>query len=194
MQPKLHAALAITLGLLARTAPAEDPANMSAEVLSVPVFNGGKELQLPADLDRWIHLGTMLGPQYADESFDARGPNLFHAALMEPMAYQAFLDTGEFADGTMFALRFYNALSELSIQKSGFVMGDLTLTEIHLKDSKRFPDGFNFYVFPPGTESATALPLPNDCVSCHTEHGAYDGVFAQFYPALRDKIPSSGHD
>ena len=104
-------------------------------------------LQLPADLDRWIHLGTMLGPQYSDEGFDARGPNQFHW--------------------------------------SGFLMGDLTLTEIHFKESKQFP---------PGTERAAPLLLPNDCVSCPTEHGAYDGVFAQFYPALRDKIPSSGHD
>ena len=164
------------------------------ELLSVPVLNAENELQLPVDLDRWMHLGMMLGPQYTDEGFDARGSNLFHSALMEPTAYQAFLDTGEFGDGTMFALRFYNALSELSIQKSGFLMGDFTLTEIHLKDSKQFPDGFNFYLFPPGAEKAPRLSLPNDCVSCHTEHGAYDGVFAQFYPALRDKIPSSGHD
>lgn len=113
---------------------------------------------------------------------------------MEPTAYQAFRDTGEFGDGSMFALRFYNALSELSIQKLGFLMGDLTLTEIHLKDSKQFQDGFNVYVFPPGTEKAPPLPLPNDCIGCHIEHGAYDGVFSQFYPALRDKIPSSGHD
>ena len=194
MRPKLYSALALTFGLFVTSVSAQDPANMSAELLSVPVINAKSELQLPTDLDRWIHLGTMLGPQYTDEGFDARGPNLFHSALMEPTAYQAFLDTGQFADGTMFALRFYNALSELSIQKSGFLMGDLTLTEIHLKDSKRFPDGFNFYVFPPGTEKAAPLPLPNDCVSCHTEHGAYDAVFAQFYPALRGKVPSSGHD
>ena len=194
MWPKVYSALAITLVLFVTSVPAEDSTNMSAELLSVPVFNAQSELQLPADLDRWIHLGTMLGPQYTDEGFDAGGSNLFHSALMEPTAYKAFLDTGQFADGTMFALRFYIALSEMSIQKSGFLMGDLTLTEIHLKDSKRFPDGFNFYVFPAGTEKAAPLPLPNDCVSCHTEHGAYDAVFAQFYPALRDKIPSSGHD
>ncbi len=194
MRLKLYCALAFIPGLFVTSVPAEDPANLSAELLSVPVINAKSELQLPADLDRWIHLGTMLGPQYADEGFDARGPNLFHSALMEPTAYQAFLDTGRFADGTMFALRFYSALSELSIQKSGFLMGDLTLTEIHLKDSKRFPDGFNFYVFPPGTEKAAPLSLPNDCVRCHTEHGAYDAVFAQFYPALRDKVPSSSHD
>ncbi|MCH7502749.1 MAG: cytochrome P460 family protein [Proteobacteria bacterium] len=164
------------------------------ELLSVPVLNAENEQQLPVDLDRWMHLGMMLGPQYTDEGFDARGSNLFHSALMEPTAYQAFLDTGEFGDGTIFALRFYNALSELSIQKSGFLMGDFTLTEIHLKDSKQFQDGFNFYLFPPGTEKAPPLPLPNDCVSWHREHGAYDGVFAQFYPALRDKIPSSDHN
>lgn len=156
---------------------------------SVPKFNARDELVIPADIDQWVFLGTMLGPQYSAGEFDPDAPGLFHTALMEPTAYRAFLETGEFADGTMFALIFRQALDRMSIHENGFVMGALMQTEIHLKDSARFPDGYNFYVYSPGAETAPALPTPNGCIECHSEHGAYDGVFAQFYPLLRDKIP-----
>ena len=67
MRPEFYSALALILGLFVTSVRAEDPENLSAELVSVPVINTESELQLPADLDRWIHLGTMLGPQYADE-------------------------------------------------------------------------------------------------------------------------------
>ncbi len=67
-------------------------------------------------------------------------------------------------------------------------MDHLEFAEIHYKDSK-YPHGFNFFTFPAGAETATEVPLPNDCVECHRDNGAYDGVFVQFYPDFQQHLP-----
>jgi len=107
---------------------------------------------------------------------------------MEPSAYAAFLETGEFVDGTMLALHFYGAQEKVSINRGGFVMSGLHFAEIHYKDSK-YPDGFNFFTFTAGAEVATESPVPNDCIECHRRDGAYDGVFVQFYPDFQQHLP-----
>lgn len=108
---------------------------------------------------------------------------------MEPTAYDMYLKTGVFPDGTMFALVIYSSETNRSINRRGFVMGTDQATEMHLKDSKKFPKaGFNFYAFPRGVTHAAAAALPNECVDCHAKHAAFDGVFTQFYPVLRDRV------
>lgn len=179
----------LMLSCAAMAASAQDGA--SSDLSQRPQLDAQGRLLRPADLDRWVHLGTMLGPQYSASEFNPDSPGNFHVALMEPLAYENFLDTGEFADGTMFALVFYTAVDELSIQKSGYLMGDVEMTEIHLKDSKRFSTGFNFFNFHPGNDVGSEVALPNGCVDCHTEHGALDGVFVQFYPTLRTHLPGA---
>jgi len=82
------------------------------------------------------------------------------------------------------------ALNNLrSINRAGFVMGDLHFAEIHYKDSERFPDGFNFYNVANGENTAEEIPLPNECVECHKRDAAYDGVFVQFYPVIHEHLP-----
>jgi hypothetical protein len=97
--------------------------------------------------------------------------------------------TGRFVDGTMIALHFYGSQNNISINRSGFVMSDLHFAEIHFKDSKRFPDGFNFYTFDNEQTAAKEIALPNECVACHKHDGAYDGVFVQFYPGIHKYLP-----
>ena len=75
------------------------------------------------------------------------------------------------------------------INRAGFVMDSLHFGEIHYKDSKRYPDGFNFFNFRAGQKHAEEVPLPNDCVECHRKDGAYDGVFVQFYPPVYEFLP-----
>ena len=62
----------------------------------------------------------------------------------------------------MIALHFYGSQNKISINRSGFVMGNLHFAEIHYKDSK-YPEGFIFFTFNPGDEAASevALPMPN---------------------------------
>lgn len=153
------------------------------------VFTEDGAMRRPDNLDEWIFLGSTLGQGYNPAMFDPDSPGMFQVVRMEPGAYLEFIETGEFPEGAMFSLDFYGVKQGASITKSGFTMGDLHLTEIHYKDSERFPEtGFNFYNFAPGAQTADALPLPNDCVTCHTKDGAHDGVFTQFYPVARDRL------
>ena len=159
------------------------------QFVDAATFDARDRLILPTNLDQWIFIGSSLGMGYSQADFDPDSPGMFQIVRMEPKAYKAFVETGTFVDGTMFSLHFYGSQNKISINRAGFVMGDLHMAEIHLKDSKRFPDGFNFYTFNNDQSVAEAVPLPNECVSCHKKDGAYDGVFVQFYPIIHDHLP-----
>ena len=157
--------------------------------LDVAEFDAHGNLIIPANLNEWVFVGSSLGMGYSQAEFDPDSPGLFQIVTMEPQAYEAFRKTGRFIDGTMLALHFYGSQNEISINRAGFVMDDLHFSEIHLKDSKKFPDGSNFYNIENGASTGTEIPLPNDCVECHKRDGAYDGVFVQFYPTIHEHLP-----
>ena len=157
--------------------------------VDVARFSDDGRLLRPDNLDEWIFLGSSLGMGYSQADFDPDSPGMFQIARMEPQAYKAFVETGRFVDGTMIALHFYGSQNNISINRSGFVMSDLHFAEIHYKDSKRFPDGFNFYNFDNDQDAAEEIALPNECVACHKRDGAYDGVFVQFYPGIHRFLP-----
>ena len=96
-----------------------------------------------------------------------------------------------YAEGTMFLLSFYQAEGKSDPQLPGFVQGALVSQEIHVLDKSRFSQGqgHGFFIFrTPQQETASEIPSPNPCVTCHMEHGKFNGTFAQFYPALRAKL------
>lgn len=160
------------------------------DAVDAATFDDEANLILPADIDEWVFLGSSLGMGYSQAEFDSDSPGMFQIARMEPKAYRAFRETGQFVDGTMIALHFFGSENKISINRAGFVMGGQHFMEIHYKDSKRFPDGFNFYTFQNDDTVAEEMPLPNDCVSCHKKDGAYDGVFVQFYPVIQKYLPA----
>ena len=161
-----------------------DPSN-----LNVAQFDEEDRLIVPVNFDEWVFIGSSLGMGYSQADFDPESPGMFQVVRMEPEAFRAFRETGRFAEGTMIALHFYGSESKVSINRTGYVMDDLHFVEIHLKDSARFEGGFNFYGIGNGQDTAEAMSLPNDCVSCHTKDGAYDGVFVQFYPVIHPYLP-----
>ena len=107
---------------------------------------------------------------------------------MEPNAYRYFLEHSTYADGTMFLLSFYRAEGKSQPQLPGFVQGPLQAQEIHVLDKARFADdsGHGFFLYRNRElVSSARVPAGNECTVCHTEHGAFDGTFVQFYPDLR---------
>lgn len=178
-------------GWFSVTAQEDTTANGAA--LQAPRYEESGNLIRPADMDRWVFLGSSLGMGYNQNAkFDPDSPGFLQVVLMEPAAYDAFGETGEFADGSMFALMFYNPSKRLSLNRAGFVQGDLDQYEIHVRDRTRFKEGRAFYVFQPKDQSASVIPPGSECVKCHMEEGAFDGVFAQFYPTIRHKVPAEG--
>jgi hypothetical protein len=156
--------------------------------LGVAQYDDQGQLLFPEGTDRWITLGAGLGGEYNDVPFDAEHPgNLSHAQI-EPSAYDYFLRTGQYADGTLLLLSFYETLEKPEPALQGFVQGALATREIHVLDSRRFPEERRaFFVYPGGTlEPAAALPVGSACFECHIEHGDLDGTFLQFYPTIRD--------
>ena len=187
MKRKLLAGLALAVAAAAGAAAVA----VRPEQLDIARLTADGKLQKPADLDRWVFLGTSLGMGYNPGSFNAARPGQFQVALMEPTAYRYFLEHGSYAPGSMFLLSFYDAdTQERSINQHGFTQAELTNYEIHLIDPGN-AEGHGFYMF--GPESSTGNPVApgSACVRCHVQHGAFEGTFAQFYPAIRPHIPKA---
>ena len=186
MKNALFLTLAALLALPAPPAFAQQPGPGAAR------YNQQGELLWPADTDRWIMLGASLGSEYSEEPFDPQNPGTLGVVQMEPAAYDHFLEHGEYADGSMFLLTFYQARAESEPQLPGFVQGDVRAREIHVIDRSRFADGRGFFLYSAEPQASSAvLPPGNECVQCHETHGAHDGTFTQFYPPLRGLTPLS---
>lgn len=189
---RLCAVAAVMSGGWMATAAA-DEASMpaAATALGVACLTTDGKLEKPANLERWVFLGASLGMGYNPGSFNAARPGQFQVVLMEPKAYEHFLEHGRYAPGSMFVLSFYDTDTQpRSLNQKGFTQTDLTNYEIHLIDPAS-PDGHTFYMFDAGSKSGQPLPPGNGCVSCHKNHGAFQGTFAQFYPTLRPHVPKA---
>ena len=169
------------------------PAMVSAQApLAGASYTDSGELRFPADTDSWIFVGTTMGGDYNEEPFDPTAGATFGVVQMEPSAYRYFLANGEYADGTMFLLSFHASAAKSEPQLQGFVQGELEAQEIHVIDKARFAEGRAFFFYADGgqaTPVAAKVPDGSECVSCHNEHGAYNGTFTQFYPPLRALDP-----
>jgi cytochrome P460 len=186
----LHIAALVALTAGAVVALAQQAQEPAAKPLQIAKVNSNGKLQKPADLDSWVFLGTSLGMGYNPGSFNAEHPGQFQVVLMEPNAYRHFVKNGSYAPGSMFLLSFYNTdQHKRSINQNGFTQADLSNYEIHVIDPSRGADGRTFFVFDANDMEGAPLPAGNNCVNCHTRHGAFQGTFAQFYPTLRPLIP-----
>lgn len=166
-----------------------------------PRYDGNGDLYLPDDLYEWILVGSSIGLGYnEDAAAPAAGeaPGIFHNVLMEPSSYRHYAETGEFQEGSMFALMMYTPGEQAAPREGGFYEDRFVAMEISVKDSVRFEDGWGFTNFviedEVPSETGAALPAGNGCFQCHTEHAANDHVFTQFYPAFRrlDRERSGG--
>ena len=176
--------------LLSAASLGQDSAS-DGERLDVADYNAAGQLRFPDDADRWIALGSGMGGTYPEEgAVSLEQPGALTMVQMEPTAYDYFLEHGDYADGTMLLLQFYAVQQTPEPALQGFVQGQLQQREIHVIDRDRFDgEGRAFFIFPPGLDVASALPVGSACVVCHTEHGALDATFIQFYPAVRHLIP-----
>jgi hypothetical protein len=174
---KTAAALALTaavagLGLAAFAAPPKGPAQFTAD---------GK-LIFPKDYRSWVYLSTGLDMSYRDTAPGAA--HAFDSVFVNREAYDGYMKTGTWPDGTVMVLEVRNGQSKGSINQAGLFQTALLGAEVHVKDTARYKkDGWAF--FPKrGDEPSKALPETSDCNVCHEQHGAVDTTFVQFYPTL----------
>ena len=157
----------------------------------MPRYDTDRNLILPDDYRRWVLVGSSLGLSYGEGG--AGGHQMFNTTLMEPGAYQHFVETGTFREGTMFALIGQGIGTNATPARQGQFATDVHMIELAVKDSKRVPERWAYYAFGgpmTGGYRSTAAPQPRaSCFTCHAEHAARDNVFMQFYGLLNDASP-----
>lgn len=155
----------------------------------LPHFTPDGMLVKPKNWETWVMVGASLGLTYTESgTADALGggPGMFHNVFMQPWAYERFVETGEFAEETMFILAFYEASRDADPARGGFYEGELSSTmEVHLKKRDLHETGWGFFGFFGTADSAAIMPGDAACYSCHIEKTKVDNVFVQFYPPLR---------
>lgn len=161
------------------TLPAADG---PAAGMTQPKYEGGKLLR-PEGWQSWVHLGAATGLSYSGAQAKS-----FGSVYLQPEAHEQYVKTGNFPEGAMFALEVRAPRPAGSIAKGGYIAGDFIALELSVKDSKRFEGGWAYFDFG-GREGskASAEPFPKErCFQCHSEHGADDNVFVQYYSRLRE--------
>jgi hypothetical protein len=147
-------------------------------------------MKLPEHYREWVYLSTGFDMSYSPMAMEM-GHHMFDNVFVNPVAYKAFMETGKWPDKTVFMLEARRAEGKGSInQKGNFQGSEVMGLEAHVKDS-RFAGNWAFFGF---GESKTAKMTPTtaNCYSCHSEHGAVDTTFVQFYPTLLPVAKSKG--
>lgn len=181
--PLLGAVTALALAGAAHLA-AQSGVDETAPVM--PRYDADGALHLPEDYLRWTFVGASIGLSYNDEPPQRES---FNHTLMEPTAYDHFVRTGEFREGTMLVLLVRNTEADAMPARHGRFAADVLAVELAVKDQERVEAGWAYYDFRGGANlMTTAQPQPvgNRCYACHIDHAARDNVFLQFYPLLAD--------
>lgn len=155
-------------------------------------FTPSGELVVPENYRTWIFLTSSLDLNYNQPVPGASTQrSMLDNVFVDPGSYAAFVRAGTWPDGTVLVKENRLAASAGTISKSGKYQTQVASIELHVKDEKRFPGGWGFFVTD-GKEPARYVPQGAECYSCHTSHGAVDTTFVQFYPTLLQIATAKG--
>lgn len=179
---KLHlgiagaALVALIAGLLAGSATHAQAPKPAA------TFTADGKLAFPKDYRTWIFLSSGFDMTYGPNAPTDASHHMFDNVFVDRAAYDAFVRTGRWPEGSFFVLEIRGGQGEGSINKGGQFQAGRMAVEVHLKD-RRYPSGWAFFNFS-GEQPAQALPQTSACNRCHEKHAAVDTTFVQFYPTL----------
>jgi hypothetical protein len=158
----------------------------SLEGMPEPQYDEAGELILPTGFRSWVFVGASLGLSYS-ENVRREGPGQFHNVYMQPQAYAHYEATGKFPEKTMLVMTNHAAVQKESINLHGHFEGKQTGLEVALKDRETYEDGWAYFNFSTrdGLKPTSKAFGKKLCYDCHSQHGADDNVFTQFYPILR---------
>lgn len=166
----------------------------------------GPKLLFPKDYRTWVYLSSGLDMKYKeDPNLPCDGgacPQMFENVLVRPEAYNTFLKTRTWPDGTVFVLERRCAVEKASIDTTGSTQGKLFLIAASQKAAQ---NGWNYYLFgangpltckgpDPVFAGQSADPTSNEkdnpgtCWTCHKQNGLKDNTFIQFYPTLKPLV------
>lgn len=179
-----------------KTSLKDDAVTPSKMVL--PEYDKDGALLRPVDFEKWPVVGTSVGLGYDDNAkTDPKNPGTFHNVYLQPEAFDHFVETGEFPEQTIFIVTNLPSRSTAkdkekhSVLRSGFFADTTVGLEVSVKDSKRFEDGWAYFMYhdkageKPAKKRDAEQPIGRKiCYDCHAEHGAVDHVFTQYYSVL----------
>lgn len=173
--------------------------SVSPDSMPLPEFNDDGALLRPVGYEKWIVVGTSVGLGYEDGAKkDPNNPGQFHNVYLQREAFDHFVETGEFPEQTIFVVTNLPSRStkkdkeKADILRSGFFAAPTVGLEVSVKDSRRFPDGWAYFMYHdrPGEQrkdrDAEQPIAKKECYNCHAEHGAADHVFTQYYSVLTE--------
>ncbi len=179
-----------------------DPAGGPAGGIVRASFTAEGAARQPVGYREWVYVGTPLTPNALNDG-EAPFPE-FHNVYVEPTAFAAFSETGEWPDGTQIVKELAMVRennnnpdngSSAEVSGVGYFQGEFAGLELTVKDASRFadePGNWAYFSFghnaPPYAETAEAFPTES-CNSCHEASAETDFVFTQFYPVLRAANP-----
>jgi|SRR5215471_15188617 len=156
-----------------------------------PQYTADNQLKMPENYREWVYLTSGFDMSYSPNAMNM-GHHMFDNVFVNPEAYQAFLKTGTWPDKTVMVLEARRAEGKGSINESGNYQGvEVMGFEVHVKDESRFQGKWAFFGFDEA-KTAKMIPLSANCYSCHTDHGAVDTTFVQFYPTLLPVAKTKG--
>jgi hypothetical protein len=156
-----------------------------------PAYTSDGQLKFPDHYREWVYLTTGIDMSY-NPALQSADHSMFDNVFVNPEAYKAFTQTGTWPDKTTLVLEVRGAQSKGSINQKGHYQGtDVMGLEVHVKDEARFPGKWAFFGFDNET-SAKMIPRNMECYSCHSDHGAVDTTFVQFYPTLFEIAKKKG--
>ena len=190
-------ALLAAAGVLGCALLAADKPAAPKPAMPLPEYDQTGALLRPVDYEKWVVVGTSIGLGYEDgKKADPDNPGQFNNVYLQTAAFDHFVETGEFPEQTMFIVTNLPSRStkkdkeKTGVLRSGFFAGSTVGMEVSIKDSKRFPEGWGYYMFhdkPGEPKKARDAEKPfarKDCYDCHAEHAANDLVFTQYYSVL----------
>ncbi len=152
---------------------------------AAPNYSQSGELLPPTNYREWIYLTSGIDMSYNPKTAEMQGHSMFDNVFVNPEAYRSFLRTGAWPDKTVMVLEAREAKSKGSINLQGHFQGaEVMGFEVHVKDETRFAGKWAFFSFDSPNGNGTLVPHGAPCYTCHTDHGAVDTTFAQFYPTL----------
>ncbi len=145
-------------------------------------FTKDGKLEYPADYRTWVFLSAGMDMAYGEVRAANPTAHLFDNVFVDRASHDAFMKTGRWPEGAIFALEIRRGTGQGSINRAGQFQTQKLALEIHVKD-KRYPSGWSFFNFR-DDKPAAPIAQTSDCNTCHQDHGAVDTTFVQFYPTL----------
>src|SRR5262249_44075268 len=120
-----------------RVASGSTPSGSSRHSFA-PAYTPDGRLQLPERYREWIFVSSGLDMTYHEKPTTPTH-SVFDNVFANPPAYQQFVSTGTWPNGTLLVMEERAATSKGSINQSGaFQSGDELHIEVHAKDTARF--------------------------------------------------------